>query len=1129
VPTKSLEAVEHFFSTIRSVRKLGAGTKERSYYPALTELLNSIGGQLKPKVLCVSDLENTGAGHPDFGLFAANQIQKGEPKKGQKPERGVIEMKGLADDAWVTTDTTQVTKYFGAYRLVIVTNMRDFLIVGEDHEGKAIRLESYKLAPDAKVFWEKVNDPKGFAEELGQTFAEFLMRALTQSVALRSPKDVAWFLASYARDALRRVDDAGDLPALKAIRSSLEEALRVTFDKERGIHFFRSTLVQTLFYGVFSAWVLWARQPHKKSDKFDWRSSIWHITVPFIRSLFQQIASPSHLNALNLVEVLDWTASALNRVDQAEFFKSINDEDAVQYFYEPFLEAFDPELRKELGVWYTPIEVVDYMVARVDKALRDDLGIEDGLAANHVYILDPCCGTGAFLASVLRQIDKTFETKGYGALKGQKLKQAALSRVFGFEIMPAPFVVAHLQVGLSLKALGASLDSTSDRPGIFLTNALTGWEPETTKPLPFPELEEEREKSDKVKQATPILVILGNPPYNGYAGMAVQEERALSTAYRTPKKVRKPQGQGLNDLYVRFYRMAERRIAEKTGQGIICFITNYSWLDGLSFTAMRERFLDAFDDIRIDSLNGDKYRTGKTTPDGLPDPSVFSTDHNREGIQVGTAIATLIRRVTGPSATTTIGFRNIWGASKRQQLLDTKDEEPNKLYQVFSPALALGLPFSSANAGSAYLSWPTLQQLMPSSYAGVKTSRDEFVIDIEREALIKRISAYFDPNVSNDSIRSRYPISMVSTSAFPAETSREFLVKRGFKPSNVVRYAYRPFDIRWLYWEPETALLDRKRPDYWAQLFPNNLFLEAREKEPKETFNRGTVVSGLADNFGNGLSTFFPAFVGDGVSPKAKPNLRKSILGIVSEMDAAAGAVFFHAVAMLHSPKYRSENADALRMDWPRVPILPSGSNLDESVRLGKLVTSLVNPDSKAEGISGGKMRSELASLGVIAKVSAGVLSDSDLAMTCGWGSTQNSGGGTIVMPGRGLLKNRDYSPAELENLDKDAKYHGLDRATALSLIGAKTFDVFLNTDVCWKNVPELVWNYLLGGHQPLKKWLSYREKDILGRALFVDEASYFSEMVRRITTILLLSKKLDANYDACKSNAIEWTDEGAG
>ncbi len=252
------------------------------------------------------------------------------------------------------------------------------------------------------------------------------------------------------------------------------------------------------------------------------------------------------------------------------------------------------------------------MVARVDRALRDDLGIAKGLADERVYVLDPCCGTGAFLVETLRRIAETEQAGGLGALAAASVREAAATRVFGFEIMPAPLVVAHLEVGLAMEQLGAGLGD-DERAGVFLTNALTGWEPHTTKPLPFPELEQERKDANAVKQDRPILVVLGNPPYNGFAGVAVEEERELSQAYRSVQggDVPKPQGQGLNDLYVRFFRMAERRIADRTGRGVVCFISNYSWLDGLSFPGMRQRYLDAFDIVRIDSLNGDKYRTGK--------------------------------------------------------------------------------------------------------------------------------------------------------------------------------------------------------------------------------------------------------------------------------------------------------------------------------------------------------------------------------------------------------------------------------------------------------------------------------------------------------------------------------------
>ena len=594
--------MEDYLADLRKIRASGGGTGERSYYPPLTNVLNAVGNALKPKVFCISELAQQGAGHPDIGLYAAKQVQKGKPRQGQIPECGVLEVKSADDDAWLTVESDQVSKYWSKYRLVLVTNTRDFVLLGEDSAGQPTKLETFRIAESVTEFESRLQTPRAFANNVGAALGEYLSRALSHRATLAEPKDLAQLLASYARDGLGRVEAAGDAPSLNVVRSALEEALGVRFEGQRGAAFFRSTLVQTLFYGVFAAWVLWARQTPPPAGRFDWRIAVWHLRAPVLRALFQQLSDPGRLQPLGLVEVLDWTSAALDRVDRVAFFDRFSEGQAVPYFYEPFLEAFDPDLRKQLGVWYTPTEVVRYMVARVDKALKDDLGIADGLAADNVYVLDPCCGTGAYLAEVLRRIALNLESRGLGALTGARVKKAAMERVFGFEIMPAPFVVAHLQVGITMQALDAPLsEDGTERAGVFLTNALTGWEPTVQKPLPFPELEEERDRAERVKQETPVLVILGNPPYNGFAGMAVDEERGLSEAYRKTKQVRRPEGQGLNDLYVRFFRMAERRIAEKTGQGVVCFISNYSWLDGLSFTGMRERYLEAFDVIRIDS------------------------------------------------------------------------------------------------------------------------------------------------------------------------------------------------------------------------------------------------------------------------------------------------------------------------------------------------------------------------------------------------------------------------------------------------------------------------------------------------------------------------------------------------
>ncbi len=1102
-------AAEAYFADLARVRASGGATGERSSYGPLANLLNAVGAALRPRVFCVQELADQGAGHPDFGLYAARQVRTGRPREGQTPERGVVEVKPADDDAWLTAKSDQVSRYWNRYRLVLVTNTRDFVLMGEDAAGRPAKLETFRLAESADAFARRLEKPRAFARDAGAGLGEYLARALSHRAALAEPKDLAWLLASYARDGLARVEAAGDAPALAAVRGALEEALGVRFEDERGARFFRSTLVQTLFYGVFSAWVLWARQAPPPEGRFDWRTAVWHLRAPVLRALFQQLSDPGRLQPLGLVEVLDWTAAALDRVDRAAFFDRFNEGEAVPYFYEPFLEAFDPDLRRQLGVWYTPNEVVRYMVARVDRALKDDLGIADGLAAENVYVLDPCCGTGAYLAEVLRRVAANLEGEGLGALAGARVRQAALGRVFGFEIMPAPFVVAHLQVGLTLRELDAPLaDDGTERAGVFLTNALTGWEPtdKEKQTVAFPEMAAERERANRVKRDRPILVILGNPPYNGFAGMAVNEERELSKEYRTTKQVyvRKPEGQGLNDLYVRFFRMAERRIAEKTGQGVVCFISNYSWLDGLSFAGMREQYLEAFDAVRIDCLNGDKYKTGKVAPDGSPDPSVFSTEGDPVGIQVGTAIATLVRKKDHAPAGA-VGFRHLWGRTKRAELLATAETGPDALYETVEPVAPLGLPFVRTAVSADWFGWPSLPDLFPASFPGVKTSRDGFLVDTDLDRLRARVADYFDAGLGHDEVARRHPAAMKTTARFDARAARAALLKRGGPDeAGFVRFAYRPFDTRWLYWEADGVLLDRPRADYRPHVFEGNLWIEAREREAREDFSRGTTVRHLADNFGNGLSSYFPAWLrdeslgnqGDG---GRRANLSATAQRYLDRLGLRVEDLFHHVLATLHDPAYRAANAGALRMEWPRIPLpgWPDGGAADELARSaarGRGLAALLDPDTPVPGVTRAPLRPETAAVAVPATVDGRNMAGEDFAVTAGWG---RYGQGGAVMPGQGRAVERAFTPEERAAM-----------GGALPALGSAAFDVWLNGGAFWRNVPAAVWNYRLGGYQVLKKWLSYRERAVLGRPLEPEEVRHFTDTARRIAAILAPASK---------------------
>ncbi len=583
------------------------------------------------RVFCVPNLRNRGAGFPDMGLFllARGKASQDWPE-GQPPERGVIEVDDIPAGIATKLESAQVARYLAAYGLVLVTNYRDFVLLGRDAQGRRQVRERFSFGcSDAAAFFALAGSTRRPAG-LATRFAEFLERVLLHQAPLGRPEDVAFFIASYARDALARIEEKAALPAFASLRTALEQALGLIFEGTKGEHLFRSTLVQTLFYGLFSAWVETPRDGHQA---FDWHAAGWTLHVPFVDTLFQQIATPQRLKPLGLEEPLDWAAGALARVDRAAFFARFEEADAVRYFYEPFLAAFDPELRKALGVWYTPREIVRYMVERVDRVLRTELGVADGLADPNVWILDPCCGTGAYLVEVLDRIARTLRAKGEDALLAEDLKAAATTRLAGFEIMPAPYVIAHWQVGHALRAAGVPLGE-GERASIYLTNALTGWaapaEPEAANGqqaglrFTFPPLADERDSAAKVKRERPILVVLGNPPYNAYAGTSPKEEAGLVEPYKAGLQaewgIRKF---NLDDLYVRFFRVAERRIAEGTGRGVVCFISNHSWLSGSSYVVMRQRLMQEFDRIWVDNMHGDR-KISERGPDGRTSETVFA-------------------------------------------------------------------------------------------------------------------------------------------------------------------------------------------------------------------------------------------------------------------------------------------------------------------------------------------------------------------------------------------------------------------------------------------------------------------------------------------------------------------------
>jgi hypothetical protein len=1164
-----MHLVETYIRELLTIHQTGEAVKETSYYGPLSNLLNEIGKTLKPKVSCIINIKNRGAGIPDGGLFTADQLQRvaeGELQKGQIPARGVIEVKGTGEDIQRIANSPQVARYLQRYGQVLVTNYRSFLLLGQGPNNTPRLLESYHLAQNETDFWNATTHPQQLVEEHGERLIEYLKRVMLHAAPLATPQDVAWFLASYARDAKARVEHS-NLAALTAIRTDLEKALGVTFKGAKGEHFFRSTLIQTLFYGVFSAWVLWCKQQSNGQSggqaRFDWRLANWFLHVPMINALFEQVVTPSKLGPLGLVEILNWTGEALNRVDRTAFFSKFEETYAVQYFYEPFLQAFDPELRKELGIWYTPPEIVQYMVERVDTALRQELALDDGLADPRVYVLDPCCGTGAYLVEVLKRIATTLQEKGEDALGGHDIKQAAEQRVFGFELLPAPFVIAHLQLGLLLQNLGAPLaDERNERVGVYLTNSLTNWDlPQSTHEqvvqlhLAIPELQEERDAAVQIKQKTPILVVLGNPPYNAFAGVSPEEEQGLVDPYKigliSEWNIKKF---NLDDLYVRFFRLAEHRIAEKSGKGIICYISNFSYLNDPSFVVMRQRLLKEFDTLWFDSLNGDSRETGKLTPEGKPDPSVFSTEYNREGIRLGTAIGLMVRKAER-SPTPAVHFRQFWGTTKRKDLLDSLNTSDfDAQYEHVSPTKDNRFSFRPSTIAAHYLAWPRLIDFsLRPPFAGIAEDRRKALIGIDRSIIAERMKMYFDPSVDWETLAALKTGLTANVPRFDAKKARKALQQtETYNEKRLVRFAMRPFDLQWCYYSPVRPLWREPRPEYWAAYEIGSPALVTR-------FKTASSYEGSPVAFTRNLcdyhmmppnSSIFPIMVRPSSQKRASKKTEQTTLinegGLrfqanlsstarhyletlgITDIDSDtnnAALIWMHALAIGYTPLYLSENADGIKQDWPRIPLPMHKDALLASAALGYTIATLLDTEMPVSGVTTGKIRPELRLIGSVSRVGGGTLNldKGELALTAGWG---HGGNGSVTMPGKGKSLLRDYSSQELDAIVTGAEALGLSSEQALQHLGDKTYDIYLNNTAYWKNIPSRVWEYTIGGYQVIKKWLSYRELPLLSRPLSIEEVREVTQMARRIAALVLLEPTLDEQYESIKRATYGWTDK---
>ena len=1157
----AVKAAEYVTET-RRLQGLDSTTEE-TFYPAIRDLLTAV---LRTQNLPfevrtgTSEAKDSGTDRPDF-VLADSALFVGVFGEVKRPD---VSLKEIAVS---TEQENQIGRYLARTGVALITNVRGFgLLTCAPAYGRAagtpVPPEERELIASVDLWAHAVGKGQKFRidKHAVADLVDLLTRSVTDFAPIADPADLAKVLARQARDA--KDDLPADLSPVAPLLDDYRQALGLSFDitDQRGDRFFRSSLIQTAFYSLFSAWILWDRT--KDAAPFDLEKAQSHLRIPFLEQLFYDIRHPHYLRELELARHLERAVATLNRVERKLFrsrmsFPTVDDENpalaAITYFYEPFLEAFDPQLREELGVWYTPPEIVRYQVRRIHHILKTDLKRPRGLADSEVVVLDPCCGTGAYLLEVARCVAEELCREGDAAVVGLELLKAFEERVMGFEILTAPFAIAQLQIYILLAELGVEPPS-GHRLAIFLTNALTGWHDHGNIKLNFPEMREEFDASQAVKHSAKIIVVLGNPPYDRFAGAAQAEEAELVVHYKGIKLVedrdrkgqvrldefgrprRKQRGQSLlykefgvrkqllDDLYVRFLRLAEERIGEAADHGIVSYISNSSYLTGRSHPLMRRSLLRNFHRVWIDNLNGDKFKTGKIIPKGLPgegtaDQSAFTTDHDPRGIQPGTAIVTWLKlpaKRTEPDKTE-VAFRDFWGPAnwKRTALLASLpggnaggDVVPQ--YSTISPEPENRWRLSPHEQEPGYESWPGLDELFPVNFQAVNPSRglEGSAVGVDRNVLTQRINRYFKANRFADVVE-QHPAFGVKRANYDPEAVWDDMRSRfTFEPSRVLPYLVFPYDQRWIYYSEHPHFLDRHSPDFAQNRIENEFLVTVPEprkvSETRPVFattlvglhvhERGSVVI-PRETCGEGLLVDREANL-----PEPAWRILRGHFGLSGERRddiarALAGRLIRVALAVLHAPAYQEDHRSALSADWAHLPVPRDPTLFDRLVEAGELTARLLDAREDARdqvfAVVGEERAAHLAQL---CKEDGTPIRPEDLKVTVNyWGGA------------KGRWVPRPFTS------DEDA----------LPDWGERTGDSYIGDGVFFSNVPEPVWRYELGGYPVLKKWLGYRQANRRDNAaLTAEERRWFKSMVQRIAALLTLGTQLDELYSAASENA---------
>jgi predicted helicase len=1038
---------DEYIVNINKRYKLGNAT-EHTFRGDLQQLIES----LVPEIRATNEPKRQSCGAPDYIL-----TKKDIPV-------GFIEAKDIGDTdlegAKKIGNKEQFDRYKASLSNLVFTDYITFILYRDGQFITKIsiaELTSKGIKPLPENFASFENLIKDFCTHIGQT--------------IKSSKKLAEMMAGKARLLSNVIEKALTSDETNQEDSTLKDQMNAF--KQILIHDitpkeFSDVYAQTIAYGMFAARL---NDPTLSTFSRQEAAELIPKSNPFLRKLFGYIAGP------DIDDRIKWIVDSLAEIFLAcnvkeilkDYGKDTKKDDPIIHFYETFLSEYDPSLRKARGVWYTPAPVVNFIVRAVDDILKTEFDLPQGLAdttkikikvdaqrkktekeVHKVQILDPACGTGTFLAEVVKLIYKKFE--GQHGIWSNYIETHLLPRLNGFEILMASYAMAHLKLDLLFTETGYK-PTKDQRFSVYLTNSLEEHHPDTGT-LFASWLSTEANEANRVKRDTPVMCVIGNPPYSVSSSNKSEWIEKLTADYK--KDLNERNIQPLSDDYIKFIRFGQHFI-DKNGSGILAYISNNSFIDGIIHRQMRKYLLESFDKIYILDLHGNAKKK-EVCPDGSPDQNVFD-------IMQGVSINIFVK--TGKRKKNELGkvfHYDLFG--KREFKYETLIE--NTLSSLKWNNLEYNNPnyffvIKNFEDRIKYERGFRIDELFPLNNVGIVTARDNFSFHNSKEEVENTIKEFL--NLDDESGRKKFALGDDSRD-WQVNLAKKDLQTHYPKTGIFIKANYRPFDSKWTFYTGKSkGFHSYPRFDVMKHLLKSNVALIA-PKQAIRGFQHLFLSNIICDkNFIDSAGQFgagnvFPLYLYPetnaqqtiGQTTERTPNLNKEIVkqiadklgfAFTNEKESTKDTfapidILDYIYAVLHSPTYREKYKEFLKIDFPRVPYLKDQNTFWQLVKLG------------------GKIRQiHLLESPIVEKY-----------------ITQ------YPIDGNNIITKPKY---------QDSK-------------------VFINDTQYFANVPEVAWNFYIGGYQPAQKWL----KDRKDHKLEFDDILHYQKIIVALTETDRLMKEID-------------------